>query len=58
MLLLKVEKEQIMNVEIGSGTFIDKFEDQLIGYKAGDSKDINVTSQSSMEEKKLNGKTS
>ncbi|MHC6180834.1 trigger factor [Clostridium sp. JNZ X4-2] len=29
-------------LEIGSGTFIDNFEDQLIGLKAGDSKDVHV----------------
>lgn len=28
---------------IGSGTFIDTFEDQLIGLKVGESKDVNVT---------------
>ena len=31
------------NLEIGSGSFIDGFEDQLIGMQAGESKDITVT---------------
>jgi len=30
-------------LEIGSGTFIPGFEEQLVGMKAGESKDINVT---------------
>ena len=31
------------SLEIGSGTFIDNFEDQLIGAKAGDKVEVNVT---------------
>lgn len=31
------------NLTIGSHTFIDNFEDQLIGMKVGDEKDVNVT---------------
>src|SRR3712207_1026885 len=30
-------------LEIGSGTFIDNFEDQLVGLKVGEKKDVNVT---------------
>ncbi|GAA0123031.1 MAG: trigger factor [Clostridium argentinense] len=43
-------------LEIGSGTFIDNFEDQLIGLKAGDSKDINVTFPEQYGREELNGK--
>ncbi len=31
------------SLEIGSGTFVPGFEDQLIGMKAGEEKDINIT---------------
>ena len=31
------------DLTIGSGTFIDDFEDQLIGHKKGDTVDVNVT---------------
>lgn len=31
------------DLEIGSGSFIDNFEDQLVGLKKGDKKDVNVT---------------
>ena len=30
-------------LEIGSGSFIDNFEEQLVGLKVGESKDVNVT---------------
>ena len=36
-------KGENYSLEIGSNTFIPGFEDQLIGMKAGESKDINVT---------------
>ena len=36
-------KGENYSLEIGSNTFIPGFEDQLIGMKAGDEKDINVT---------------
>ena len=32
-----------MDLEIGSGTFVPGFEDQLIGMKAGEEKDIDIT---------------
>ena len=35
--------DQDYNLKIGSGTFIPGFEEQLIGMKKGDTKDINVT---------------
>ncbi|MBP2032775.1 trigger factor [Clostridium algifaecis] len=43
-------------LEIGSGTFIDNFEDQLIGLKTGDSKDVNVTFPEEYGREDLNGK--
>lgn len=43
-------------LEIGSGTFIDNFEDQLIGLAVGDKKDINVTFPESYGKEELNGK--
>ncbi|AZV58311.1 trigger factor [Clostridium sp. AWRP] len=43
-------------LEIGSGTFIDNFEDQLIGLKAGDSKDVHVTFPKEYGREELNGK--
>eukprot|EP00831_Metopus_contortus_P065868 TRINITY_DN587_c0_g1_i1.p2 TRINITY_DN587_c0_g1~~TRINITY_DN587_c0_g1_i1.p2 ORF type:complete len:485 (+),score=123.46 TRINITY_DN587_c0_g1_i1:453-1907(+) len=43
-------------LEIGSGTFIDNFEEQLIGLKAGDKKDINVTFPENYGNEELNGK--
>lgn len=43
-------------LEIGSGTFIDNFEDQLIGLKAGERKDVFVTFPEDYGRKELNGK--
>ncbi|MCI1944447.1 trigger factor [Clostridium luticellarii] len=43
-------------LEIGSGTFIDNFEDQLIGLKTGDSKDVHVTFPQEYGREDLNGK--
>ena len=43
-------------LEIGSGTFIDNFEDQLIGLAVGDKKDVNVTFPESYGKEELNGK--
>ena len=36
-------KGENYNLEIGSGSFIPGFEDQLIGLKAGEEKDVEVT---------------
>ncbi len=44
------------SLEIGSGTFIDNFEDQLIGLKAGDKKDVNVKFPENYGKDDLNGK--
>jgi trigger factor len=46
------------NLTIGSHSFIDNFEDQLIGMKVGDSKDIKVTFPKDYHEKTLAGKPS
>ena len=43
-------------LEIGSGTFIDNFEDQLIGLAVGDKKDVNVTFPEAYGKEELNGK--
>lgn len=43
-------------LEIGSGTFIDNFEDQLIGLAVGDKKEVNVTFPESYGKDELNGK--
>ncbi len=44
------------SLEIGSGTFIDNFEDQLIGLAVGDKKEVNVTFPESYGKEDLNGK--
>ena len=43
-------------LEIGSGTFKDNFEDQLVGLAVGDKKDVNVTFPESYGRDELNGK--
>ncbi len=44
------------SLEIGSGTFIGDFEDQLVGLKKGESKDVNVTFPENYGKEELNGK--
>lgn len=44
------------NLEIGSNTFIDDFEEQLIGVAVGDSRDVTVTFPSDYGNEELNGK--
>lgn len=44
------------DLEIGSHSFIDNFEDQLIGLKKGDEKDVNVTFPENYHEESLKGK--
>ncbi|KHD38741.1 trigger factor [Clostridium acetobutylicum] len=44
------------SLEIGSGTFIDNFEDQLVGLKKGESKDVNVKFPEEYGKEELNGK--
>ncbi|WP_346869360.1 trigger factor [Clostridium sp. UBA5119] len=43
-------------LEIGSGSFIDNFEDQLVGLTAGESKDVNVNFPEQYGKEDLNGK--
>lgn len=43
-------------LEIGSGTFIDNFEDQLVGLAVGDKKDVEVTFPEAYGKEELNGK--
>lgn len=44
------------SLEIGSGTFIDNFEEQLIGLTVGDKKEVSVTFPESYGKEDLNGK--
>lgn len=41
------------NLEIGSGQFVPGFEDQMLGMKQGQTKDINITFPSDYNQKKL-----
>ncbi len=43
-------------LELGSHSFIDTFEDQIVGMSVGDEKDINVTFPENYHEKSLAGK--
>lgn len=43
-------------LEIGSGSFIDTFEDQLVGLTAGETKEVNVTFPEQYGKEELNGK--
>lgn len=49
-------KGENYSLEIGSGTFIPGFEEQLIGAKAGDERDVNVTFPSDYHSEDLKGK--
>ena len=53
--LLKVEKQQI-SLKIGSHTFIDNFEEQLIGKNPGENVEVNVTFPEDYAQKSLAGK--
>ena len=44
------------SLEIGSGSFIDNFEEQLVGAKAGDKVEVNVTFPENYGKEELNGK--
>ncbi|GAA0180647.1 trigger factor [Clostridium sediminicola] len=44
------------SLEIGSGSFIDNFEDQLVGSKIGEEKEVNVTFPENYGNENLNGK--
>ncbi|MDD4110295.1 MAG: trigger factor [Clostridia bacterium] len=47
---------QNYRLELGSKSFIDTFEQQIVGMKVGDSKDVNVTFPENYQEKTLAGK--
>lgn len=49
-------KGENYTLEIGSGTFIPGFEDQLVGAKAGESRDVHVTFPEDYRAKDLAGK--
>ena len=49
-------KAENYQLKIGSHTFIDTFEDQLVGLNKGDKKDVNVTFPENYHEKTLAGK--
>ena len=49
-------KGEDMSVELGSGRLIPGFEDQLVGAKAGDSRDLNVTFPDDYPAENLKGK--
>ncbi|MCY6369668.1 trigger factor [Clostridium ganghwense] len=49
-------KGEDYSLEIGSGTFIDNFEEQLVGSKVGEEKEINVTFPEKYGRDELNGK--
>ena len=49
-------KAENYELEIGSNTFIPGFEEQLIGMKTGDEKDINVTFPEEYPQEELKGK--
>lgn len=49
-------KGEDYSLTIGSHTFIDTFEEQLVGLKAGDSKDVVVTFPEQYGKEELNGK--
>lgn len=44
------------SLEIGSGTFIDNFEEQLIGLAVGEKKEVNVSFPETYGKEELNGK--
>lgn len=44
------------SLEIGSGSFIDNFEDQLVGMAIGETKNVNVTFPEQYGREELNGK--
>ncbi|WAA10226.1 trigger factor [Fervidibacillus albus] len=49
-------KAENHSLELGSGSFIPGFEDQLVGVKAGDEKDVNVTFPEEYHAEELAGK--
>ena len=49
-------KGEDMAVELGSGQLIPGFEDQLVGAKVGETRDLNVTFPADYPAEKLKGK--
>lgn len=49
-------KAENYSLELGSNSFIPGFEDQLVGVKAGDEKEVNVTFPEDYHDEKLAGK--
>lgn len=49
-------KSEKFNLVLGSGSFIDGFEDQIVGHKAGDEFDVNVTFPENYHAEELKGK--
>src|ERR1043166_8742290 len=49
-------KGEDMQVELGSGRLIPGFEDQLVGAKAGDSREVKVTFPDDYQAENLKGK--
>ncbi len=49
-------KAENYQLKLGSHSFIDTFEDQLVGLNVGDKKDVNVTFPSDYHEESLKGK--
>ncbi|MDD5957074.1 MAG: trigger factor [Lachnospiraceae bacterium] len=49
-------KAEYYTLELGSHSFIDNFEDQIVGHKAGDEFDVNVTFPENYQEKSLAGR--
>ena len=49
-------KAENYTLELGLHSFIDNFEDQIVGHKAGDEFDVNVTFPENYQEKSLAGK--
>ncbi|AUS08391.1 trigger factor [Laceyella sacchari] len=49
-------KAEQYTLEVGSGTFIPGFEDQLVGMKVGEEKDVNVTFPEEYHAEELKGK--
>ena len=50
-------KAENYRLELGSHTFINGFEDQIVGMKAGEEKDVNVTFPEDYQAENLKGKT-
>ena len=53
---MKAEKHEDFDLEIGSGSFIPGFEEQMIGMKVGEEKEIEVTFPEEYHAAELAGK--